>query len=534
MATQEDLQKLLNAESFAIVNPLLKVMLGLQAKLENFTPLAEGAEISPRGSEEEKANYSATEFFNSSGMSPILDELGLSFKDLISDTPEGEAARQTLLGGVQDKAVEAAGPDLKRLAESTASAQEDINKIFTDLANKTDFSSLSPEQAEKELAILKDSPEIQSRLDRVQKQIDFLGSIGEDVSGFTDQLGEVSTRVNGTGADLAGTQFVPEGAVVDARGNIISQADADSATDFGTGQAGASGRAASSVRMEEQPDGTWSVISNDTNEVLASGLADAAAANAKATELQSGATPDATGAFGGTGDVSSSILDEAGINYTGLTQEQVTDLEAIHENAGNSSLVNDALSSSDVFDITNVTDDAMLAFMDEAREFVSGKGSAFEQSFTRAKEDFQFTLDFQAKEREVQLEQEKLSKLIAQEQSAAQSGEGGTAFSGLQRKAEKRLEDRATQIAESSRRAFASNIRSFTRGTEDIVGSEALSGANIPTIGGEAITGLTPGGIKGSLEREQETAVQLKAGELQKQRLEADQKILEGESALNI
>ena len=158
-----------------------------------------------------------------------------------------------------------------------------------------------------------------------------------------------------------------------------------------------------------------------------------------------------------------------------------------------------------------ITDEDLKGFLKTAQE---EQDPYYKQIFSRTQEDFERTLKFQADEREAQLAQEQSDEQLAREQTAATAAEQGVATSGIRTKAEARLAERARNIAESSRRKFAFDIGTYTRGVEDILGSERLMKTTLPAIVGRPITAIASG-VRGSLEREQTTAAQARANELQ-------------------
>lgn len=223
MATFEELQNLQNIESFDTVNKLSKVLIGLEGKVGSFQGLAEGQEFSPRGSTEEQAAFSQIQFFQNTEISNLIGELGLSTSDLFRATEAGAAGRLQLQQALQERAVTAGASDFTRLQEGVQESQRTIGDVFTEFANKTDFSSLSPEAAERELAIVRNSPEIIGRLDFAQSHIDFLKAAGQDTTRLEADLANLRQRIAAPGSETAGTQFEAEGLVRGQEGFLTSE-----------------------------------------------------------------------------------------------------------------------------------------------------------------------------------------------------------------------------------------------------------------------------------------------------------------------
>lgn len=419
---------------------------------------------------------------------------------------------------------------LTKYKAAKAELKKKMEVLQSNLANQLDYSAFSPEEAKAKFDKAIQDGTFAEDIAKLEQWSEYAKEYGISSQGATDVLANIDLITNGT--RLASEGVAGAGVVRTASGYITS---GEAASQGNTG--GSSGgymREGERTLVKQQPDGTYAVVGETTGNILEGGFTSINDALSRQTARQSGSTPNVSGAFGSSsGGYTSSILDNAGVNYNGLTESEIKDLEAVYEGAGNSSLLNDALSSPDIFDVTRISDEDMTAFLDEAREFVTGKGSAYEQTFTRAKENFERTLEFQAQERSSQVAQEKLDLAMSMEATAEDAAERGVATSEIRQKAESRLEEQAANIAASSRRAFDFNIQDYVKGTEDYLGSEALAGANIPGIAGVSLPEITPG-IRGSLEREAEADVQLKAGELQDAARVRSQEILAGEGGTTL
>ena len=401
--------------------------------------------------------------------------------------------------------------------------QNTLSKLGTaqlNLANSTDYSGLTPEQIATEKASL--DPSLQNSVDN------WLDALAQYKNLFPT-------------ADIP----EPEGYVRTESGYKLASEVQPAST--GTSDPANMGKTGEGLRIRQLDDGLYEVYGVSTGKVYQSGIKDLNEALSAQTTIQSGATPGATPVATPTGGAGvststdiggitadgstgyrSSILDGAGVNYNGLSESEIKDLEAMYSNAGNSTSLMDK-----VFSMQEITADDTKNFLDEAREFITGKGSAYEQSFTRARENYERTIENQALNRKLQMEQEELAKQEALTQTAESAADTGTAFSGIRRKAEGKIQEQARNIAESSRRAFDFGTGSYQRETEDYLGSKALTGAKLPAIEGVDIPSLTPG-IRGSLERQAETDVQLKADALQAQAQTANKEILAGEGGTTL
>lgn len=336
---------------------------------------------------------------------------------------------------------------------------------------------------------------------------------------------------------------------------------------------------------QEQEDGTWDVVGTRTGTVYESGLANGTEADKAINLLGTGGTADAVGAFspsaGGTyldgptftalqGKLSesdlvrdgervylkpgltieavqaratapaptgssfvadpapptgptSSILDGAGINYNGLTESEIKAAEEAYLASQNSSTLQDK-----IFNMQAITDEDVQYFLETAAK---EQDPYYSQIFGRAAEDFTRSLDFLAQEREAQIAREKLDAAVALETQQEQAAEAGLATSGIRGKAEQRLADQAQDIAMSSRRKFEYDTTNYGRGVEDYIGSERVSALKLPEIGGASIYDPA-GGIKGSLEREQATNIQTRAGELEADEIARRQEVLATEGGV--
>jgi len=463
-----------------------------------------------------------------------------------SDEERLNAAYEWITGKMQPSKAKSV---FSGFTENLQKMQDDYRNAAENLANITDFRNISAEEQARVLA----SDTYQEALAKVQRY-------ENEAKFYLD----------------AGVEVAAPTLTRDPNGNYSSITERPASTS----RPGALGNTGEGLNIRQQPDGTFSVIGANTNTVYKAGLANESDANAFATGLQSGSTPTlagrpdllygppqpgqtvepfidpATGATvtprvataeeiaqhaagtlpaynpggqaGGSTGGGSSILDEAGVNYNGLTPSEIEDLEAVYTNAGNDQTVMDK-----VFAMQEVTDEDTKSFLDRAREFITGKGSAYEQTIRRAKENYERTLENQALERESQMAQEKLAAQEAVDSNSANAAEGGLAFSGIRAKAQKKIEDQARNIAESSRRSFDFNLGTYQRDTEDYLGSANLAGAKLPTIQGVDLPKLSEG-IRGSLERQAETDVQLKADQLQAQDTAINQEILAGEGGTSL
>lgn len=294
-----------------------------------------------------------------------------------------------------------------------------------------------------------------------------------------------------------------------------------------------------SLGIDVQPDGTYKVIGRTSGKDYGS-FPDQSQANAYATQIQSGGTPDATGAFApatsateitptatstatDTSASTSSILDKAGINYTGLSADEIKNVESAYLAAQNSP---DLLQK--LIDGLEITDEDITGFLETAKTEYS---PYYSQQFARGAEDFTRALEFETAQREDALKQEALNKQLALESEQVSAASAGLATSGIRQKAEARLAEQAQDVATSSRRAFEYGVTSAGRQAEDVLGSSTIAGLTLPTLAGASV--YTPAGdIKGSLEREQTTTEQTRAAEFEKLARERRTEILAGEGGV--
>lgn len=181
------------------------------------------------------------------------------------------------------------GNRAKELKRGVERARTKLADQFTAFANKTDFSNLSEEEAQKELAVLAGSPESEGRFESIRQNIQTLKDLGEDVSQFETDFQGIQTRLQQPASELSGTQFTPAGATrtdsgFQRQGELLPE------------QRSAKGRAAGRTSVEEQEDGTFAVVDADTGALIESGIGSQREALAKQTQLQSGSTGSIAGA----------------------------------------------------------------------------------------------------------------------------------------------------------------------------------------------------------------------------------------------
>lgn len=203
-----------------------------------------------------------------------------------------------------------------------------------------------------------------------------------------------------------------------------------------------------------------------------------------------------------------------GIDVSGFSADQQKALEDLYNNT-----------KTDVSAVSNpvpLSNEKILEklLQPSTTDFLGQAKGEYAPYYTQQKEqyakDFEEALKFETEQRKQAQVQEQLEKQIALENQAAQSAEGGLAFSGIRQKAEQRIKDQAQNIATSSRRAFEYQSGARGRQAEGVLGSEYLKGLTLPAIGGASV--FTPqGGVTGSLQREQMTAEQVRSAELAKQ-----------------
>jgi len=407
------------------------------------------------------------------------------------------------------------GSVIRRIDQNFTELQEDIQNELSNIANQRDFSGLNAEQLAREQSGLQNDA-FRNRVESLQASLEHLGSItGEDQSAQISSLDQVVNDIFGSSPGaLAGTQFAPEGTVRTESG-FIGASDAP--------QAGAQGHTGETLSYNSQ---TGEITGTTTGTVYGTEM-DPSAANALMTELQSGGTQDLQGAFDAElqaayDDIQyqSDILDNAGVNYTGLTESEITDLEQVYSAAGQS----DSLMQN-IITMQEITDEDVQGFLDEATQFYTGEGSYYAQTFQRATENFQRELTFQAEERERALAMEKLQAAASRKQARAGLEASGMTFTGAGKEllgeesafetdVQGLLQQEEDILTSSAQARFEKGIEDYGRAQEEYLGSSALAGIAIPEVAGQSIFGVTPD-VRGSLEREQETNIQTLAQELQ-------------------
>lgn len=259
--------------------------------LQDFTPLAAGTEASAGGTEAERQAFSQLQLFQSGEFTPLAQELGIDrFEDIAAfDTAEGAQARQRAQELLQQRIVEQSQP---LIAQSQQQEQEQVARVQQELANfanRFDFSGLTPEQTQRELAVLQasDGPRLQQLQQQIQnlQQSPFadpeqVASLQRSVESLTGQFGQ-------TAEQLAGTQFTPEG-VVRTDAGFVTQAEQEAIEAQPT-----AAPPTPVVQIEQAEDGTFTVIDERTGETI-TGLATPGEANARAEALFGG-TPTIAG-----------------------------------------------------------------------------------------------------------------------------------------------------------------------------------------------------------------------------------------------
>ena len=259
---------------------------------------------------------------------------------------------------------------------------------------------------------------------------------------------------------------------------------------------------AGTTSIEQQSDGTYSIIDTTTGEVLVSGLQTAADAQAVEMAIVSGYSEAVT----------YDVLDD--IDTSGLTAEQVASLEAIAEQIG------------DDLGGTDVTDEAITDWLAQAAEQNSDYWS---ELFTQAASSFTSGLEYMASGREAEIEQEQENLTSSLEASAVSAADTGTTFSGIRGEAEERLQEEAADIAASSARAYEYSVQGLGEEAEYQLGSEYLEGLELPTDeSGEEIYS-TIGDVYGSLQEQQDVDTAALAQELEDEAAAADLAALEAE-----
>jgi hypothetical protein len=290
-----------------------------------------------------------------------------------------------------------------------------------------------------------------------------------------------------------------------------------------TGDTANQSRLGQTSTVKPQADGTFAIVGAN-GLIIEQGFASIDAALKKQQELSGGSSPNVQGAFApsleNASGVSSPILDQAGINYNGLTQGQITAAEQTYLQAqGDTNLTNK------IFQLQDITDADIQDFLKKA---ASEQDPYYNQIFSRASEDFTRSLQYQTEVRQQQLEQEKLDLQNARENLQIGVAETGTATSGIRKKAEKQLSQQAESIATSSRRQFNFDVTNLGRQAEDILGSTQVKGLELPKLSGTGVYNPL-GNVRGSLERERETQKQARADELQREETQRRQEVLAAE-----
>ena len=438
----------------------------------------------------------------------------------------------------------------KRYYASIQDQQKDIKEQIGEasewLANRLDFSGKDVTEAQKQSAL-----NAKSTIAK-QKELEELIASGEKL-----------------GIDTTKAQAVYK----NAKGYLVT----------GTSEAGKSlalrersNKAGYRPASRQSADGTWEVYNADTGETVETGFLSPAQSDARATQLQSGSTPavggqpnvfaiepvlpeeiaavkagtatvatpeqlaeiivanDAavaggtgggTGGTGGTGD--GRTYTSWGLDVTGLTPEQIESLEALYTTAQtDDDLVDSAFTAGEI----TFTDDEVAEFLESA---ISESDPYYNQLYSRASEDFQRELKFQTAEREAQIAQTELSNQLAQEGQAEGFAEFNTARSGIRKLAEQRLLSQQEGIRESQSRTFEKSLTDYGRGVEDVVGTSTVSSLEIPSVAGEAVYTPSTEDITGSLEREQLTAQQTRASQLEEEERARRLEILASEGGVS-
>jgi len=214
----------------------------------------------------------------------LNDSAGASF-DQVIDERRGDRKNVTLggelnfwLGGkAQPKASKSAQ---QALATRPGEISASIDNELSNLANTFDFSALSPEQAQAELAgAISNS---QQRFESIQSDIEMLQLLGQDTSAYEQALDQFVGLTGQSAGELAGTSAgsLP-GVSQDASGNFVPSSFTEGA------QAPVAG-----TNAVQQPDGTWSIVDNATGNVVESGFASAADAMSRQNVLLGGTAPE--------------------------------------------------------------------------------------------------------------------------------------------------------------------------------------------------------------------------------------------------
>lgn len=277
-------------------------------------------------------------------------------------------------------------------------------------------------------------------------------------------------------------------------GYIPASEVSTTAANTSTGNVGNLGEA---VLVQQQTDGTWSIVGTSTGTVYQSGFADFATADATATFLQGGGSA--------LNEITTSL--PSNIDVSGLTAQQISDLEAIYAAVqSDTTLITDPTITS-----TTVTDAMITDYLATAQEELN---PYYTQVFTRAGEELVRGLEYLTAQRKIELQTEQANALAEQQALLSGEAEKGTVFSGIRQEAEQQLLEAQEGAATSSQLAYEYNVETVGRQAEDYLGSEYLSTLELPELEGEPV--FTPSGdVKGTLEAEQETAEQERATELE-------------------
>ena len=209
-----------------------------------------------------------------------------------------------------------------------------------------------------------------------------------------------------------------------------------------------------------------------------------------------------------------------------LTPQDLEDIKATYSGTQN----NDTLIDK-VMNFQQITDEDMKGFFAKAK---AEQDPYYNQIFSRAGQDFEYSLDFMKKQRETQMEEERIR--IENDRRAARadlesrgltfSGEGVRQLGGLGALTaeqigkilpEGSLPQQERLMLTSNQANFEKNLRDYTRGTEDVLGSQTLAGLKTPTLSGRQLYQAPSERVYGSLERERTTNEQLRAAQLQEE-----------------
>jgi len=224
-------------------------------------------------------------------------------------------------------------------------ARSKISDELTAFANKTDFSTLSGEQAAKEMGVLQSE---RDRVSSLQQQIDFLNAFGQDTTDLQQQIQSLQTRLDTPAEQLAGTQFTPSGTVRTEQG-FTSQAEADQMAQQAGAPAGAEGRTAPSTIVRKNAQGTFDIVDPQTGNVLEGGIEDQTLALNRQNELQAGAGSEISG-LGSVGTIQEqkALLDEA--ERLGVSADRLQQAKTNAQQQGASLSPGDRLLNPDDFD----------------------------------------------------------------------------------------------------------------------------------------------------------------------------------------